>query len=184
MLVGLLFVVGCSHQSVRHLVLQPWQLNEARTLDLRYWRFDYTATPDDDRFVVQGTAVPRADALPKWVDTLEELWVVVYLADAEGRVLAKDVQVFDPTPPDVFAPREFSLALVPDDVDAGPLFITFGYRMSASGVKVPATGDTPSGNTPSGDTPSGETASANAATGDVPGRTPFYANESALSRSL
>ncbi|MBG0775054.1 MAG: hypothetical protein H0S85_01295 [Desulfovibrionaceae bacterium] len=167
---ALLVASGCSQLSVRHLNRNPWVVNTGQTLDMKFWRFDYEAVPFRNSFGVRGVARPRADRLPEWASWVEELWLAAYLSDSQGRVVAKDLLVSLPKPlsPETGVPFEFILE--PEDLgDAGPLFLTFGYRMVLTpGAKGPDA------------KPEANAKQEAGAKGDK--RKVFFANEGALTR--
>lgn len=129
----LILATGCSHLSVKHLAMRPWHLNTSEEVALKFWRFDYRTEARRNGFAIIGKASPVADAVPHWADSVQELWLAAYVSDAKGRVVARDLLVFDPgpLPPDEGLP--FLFELQPDKVQSGPLFVTFGYRMVLSG---------------------------------------------------
>ena len=127
---------ACSHTSVRHLARNPFQLDEPRQLSLKFWRFEYDAKALPDNFEVDGLAFLLRKNIPEWADSVEELWLEAYVADAQGRVLARDLLLFDPADLAGLTRNKglpFSFRLKPDKLVGGPLFIAFGYRMTLSG---------------------------------------------------
>lgn len=145
LLAVLAFVVmaaGCSQMSVRHLDRTPWATGEGKTLQLKFWRFEYAVEPREDGYRVHGEAYPVKETMPDWVDWIDELRMVAYISDASGKVLADDEYDVLPGPlrADRGVPVEFSLEA--DDAGDAPLFLTFGYRMAlgkgkSSGVAIP-----------------------------------------------
>ncbi len=129
-LAALLLLVACSQMSVGHLNRQPWELETARALPMKFWRFDYAITPVGDHFAVRGTAFPVLENLPPWARRVDDIWFAAYLSDKAGTVLAQDLRVFEPGPLDVSSGISFAFLLRPDSLPTqGDLFITFGYRM-------------------------------------------------------
>lgn len=129
-----LLCAGCSKATVRHLDRQPWLVDEDRSLTMRFWRFDYRAAHVHQHFAISGRAWPAADRLPAWAERLDELWLAAYLSDAQGRVIAQDIQVMDPGRLTPSSPTVFAFSLTPEDLGrSGPLYVSFGYRMVVSG---------------------------------------------------
>jgi hypothetical protein len=156
----LVALAGCSHLSARHLHRQPWVLNVPQSLAMTYWTFDFEAVPSSGKFTVRGEARPRREAVAPDLDRVDDLWLAAYLCDAKGRVLTKAIAFNDPATLDFGRPVPFSFTLSPKDVEGGPLFIAFGYRMVLSSSHGAPTG------------PAGETRRTE----------PFFASEGAVTR--
>jgi hypothetical protein len=143
-LAACLLLGGCSHLSVRHLIRRPWTLETVQTLDMKFWRFEYTASPGPDSFVIHGRAYPL-EAVPPWVNWIQDLWFEAYLADTSGEVIAKDLRLYQPRDLERDKGVYFEFNLRPSKLgDPGQLFVTFGYRMKLS-EKRPETPDAPLG---------------------------------------
>ncbi len=116
--------------SAKHLDRAPWLVNTRQSLQANYWRFEFEASPMKDRFGVSGNAYPSMDKIPEWAGWIEELWLMAYLCDSRGRVIAKDLQV---TAQLLLTPAEgvrFTFVLQPEDLGRqGQLYLSFGYRM-------------------------------------------------------
>lgn len=120
---------GCSTLNVRHLVRQPWMSGKQQTLEMKYWRFEYTCLTVDGVLGVKGTAYPIPTVIPDNARWVADLWIGVYLSDAQGQVLAKDLRVYLPRTLDYKQGVDFEFPLKPQDVGGkGPLYVTFGYR--------------------------------------------------------
>ncbi|MBU1003745.1 MAG: hypothetical protein KKE73_14625 [Proteobacteria bacterium] len=125
---------GCSSTNVKHLIRQPWTLDNDQTLTMKFWRFDYRIAPTSDQFCVRGTAFPLSDTIPAWANKVADIWFAAYLSDASGKVIAQDLRVFEPGPLDQPSGIGFEFRLKPQDLPTkSDLFITFGYRMKLSG---------------------------------------------------
>jgi len=128
-LAAIFLLAGCSHLSVRHLKRQPWSLETVQVLEMKFWRFEYAATPGTDTFLVRGRAYPT-DAVPAWAGWVQDLWLESYLADTSGEVIAKDLRLYQPRDLEHDKGLYFEFTLRPDRLgDPGQLFLTFGYRM-------------------------------------------------------
>lgn len=147
MAVLLLTATGCSQLSVRHLQRQPWLLDADQSVELEFWRFEYAISPGDDAFVVKGKAFPVMENYPEWAGWIQELWLASYLSNAEGRVLAKDIEIYPSRELAAGAGVEFLFNLEPQELLDGELFITFGYRItcleSRDAAKTTAPGEQP-----------------------------------------
>ncbi len=131
-LAALTLLAGCSHLSVRHLKRQPWSLETVQALDMKFWRFEYAATPRTDKFIIRGQAYPT-QAVPEWVGWVQDLWLEAYLADQSGEVIAKDLRLYQPRELDRDKGLYFEFTLRPNKLgNPGQLFVTFGYRMKLS----------------------------------------------------
>jgi hypothetical protein len=131
-----LAATACSHTSVRHLARNPFQLDQPRQLSLKFWRFDYNAKALQDSFKVDGRAYLLRKDIPAWAVRADELWLEAYVADSQGRVLARDLKLFDPAALKRLKQNNgipFDFDLKPEKLVGGPLFIAFGYRMTLSG---------------------------------------------------
>lgn len=130
----LLFVAiilgGCAHMDVSHLSSQPWKLETMRTMDMQFMRFDYEIVPRKDSFGVRGMAYVKKSSVPVWAEWIGELWIQGYLSDNDGVVLAQGLQVFSPEKLEAGKGIPFDFELKPETLDAGPLSISFGYRMA------------------------------------------------------
>lgn len=137
-------LLGCAHTSVQHLNRQPWRLNARQTLDAKFWRFSFECLTQKNMLGVRGVALPLASAIPDWATNIDELWLAVYVNDATGRVLAKNVLVLLPRLLDRKNGFSFEILLEPEDVgQSEQLFVTFGYRMMLSDGQPAAEGKTP-----------------------------------------
>jgi hypothetical protein len=124
-------LAGCSYVSVGHLQRQPWVLNASQELEMRFWKFSFTAEFVDGHYVLNGLAKPRMDSLPEGMAWIENLWLAAYLSDDRGRVLAQDLRVFSALPLDPERGVEFAFVLKPDQLSrSAPLEVTFGYSMT------------------------------------------------------
>lgn len=129
-LLMLVLLGGCAHVDVSHLNSQPWKLDIRRTLEMEFMRFDYEVIPRTNSFGVRGMAYVKKSEVPVWAGWIGELWIQGYLSDSDGVVLAQGLQVFSPGILTEGKGLPFDFALKPDSLDAGPLFISFGYRMA------------------------------------------------------
>lgn len=120
---------GCASLDVSHLEQKPWKLNSSETVSMEFMKFEYQIVPRKDSFGMLGCAFIKKDAAPVWATWLGELWIQGYLSDADGHVLAKGLQVFSPRELEKETSIPFDFELKPDRLDAGPLFVSFGYRM-------------------------------------------------------
>ncbi|MFP4070492.1 MAG: hypothetical protein ACLFTB_00440 [Desulfovibrionales bacterium] len=158
----LVFVLGCAHQSVRHLNKQPLTGNGTAELTMDYWTFRYTTEQTEKGLLVQGVALPKQDAIPVWAKWIDDLWMEAYLSDDRDHVLARHLRVFSSQQLDYAAGIPFSFTLTPERMGSpGPVFVTFGYRM----VLTPA-----------------ERASRESTAEVTGGRDVFFASEGALTR--
>ncbi len=127
---------SCSHTSVRHLNRELWRTGRLQTLETKFWHFDFKTIPMQDQYEVKGQATLIPGHFPEWTDSIDELWLSVYLNDSLGRVMAKDLHVF---PSMALRPEQgipFEFVLEPEDIGSGDqLYITFGYRMVLSGQR-------------------------------------------------
>ncbi len=126
---------GCAHVDVSHLKNQPWKLETERTLEMQFMTFDYEIVPRTDSFGVRGMVAVKKSSVPLWAGWIDELWIQGYLSDHDGIVLAQGLQVFSPEKLEEGKGIPFDFELKPDSLDSGPLFISFGYRMSLSKTK-------------------------------------------------
>lgn len=127
-LFALLATSGCSSRtSVRHLNRKPWVLGSEQSLDMKFWRFEYSVVSLDNRLEVSGKAFPL-ETIPAEVRWVHELWMESYLCDQSGRVLAKDLKTFAPRKLDGEG-LPFTFRLKPTGLGSRELFITFGYRI-------------------------------------------------------
>lgn len=132
-LVGLcLVVLGCTGLSVKHLNKAPFSPNQTQSLSMRYLTFKYTPYYSLQGYTVKGKTFFKEDKIPGWATYIQELWLAIYLSDAKGKVLAKQIKVYLPqklTPAGI--PFEFSLT--PKEIPTQrPLFLTFGYSFKLS----------------------------------------------------
>lgn len=162
LLVVLALAVGCTHLSVKHLNRRQWVLDTRQTLEMKYWRFEYTATGKKDHFLLAGTAYPLDTYIPDWAMWIDDLWMAAYLSDAQGMVLARDLRVFNPQNLDYGKGVPFEFRLKPEHLaGSGDLYVTFGYRMRLIPHRLASSSD------------------ARPLTGE---NTVFFANENALKR--
>ncbi|WP_461833126.1 hypothetical protein [Desulfothermus sp.] len=124
---------SCSTPMVLHLKKNRLLTNQSQILTMKYIEFHYTCYQKGSNFYVKGFAYPRREKLPPWGDTLDELWLGIYLCDKYGKVLAQDINVYSPQKINnkgLF----FEFKLEPKNFGApGPLYITFGYRLKIIG---------------------------------------------------
>ncbi|WP_291326586.1 hypothetical protein [Desulfovibrio sp. UCD-KL4C] len=130
-LLGLAVVMlsGCVHLDVSHLNRKPWQLEISKSVSMEFMDFDYQVIPRTDSFGVRGTAFIKKENVPAWAQWVGELWIQGYLSDEDGTVLAQGMQVFSPAKLEDGVGVPFDFELKPDQLDVGPLFISFGYRL-------------------------------------------------------
>jgi len=137
-----LFAAGCAQTNVRHLNRQPWRLNSMQSLDMKFWRFKFECLTQKNMLGVRGVAHPIESAVPAWAANIDELWLAVYLNDATGRVLAKNLLVLLPRPLDRKNGISFEFLLEPEDLGQSEhIFVTFGYRMVLSDGKAVVQGE-------------------------------------------
>lgn len=137
-------LVGCAQTSVQHLKRQPWLLNKPQSLDAKFWRFTFDCLTQKGQLGVRGVAMPVASTIPDWATRIDELWLAVYLNDANGRVLAKNLLVLLPRELDRKNGVSFEFLLEPEDIGQSEhLFVTFGYRMVLSDGQPAQEGKTP-----------------------------------------
>lgn len=122
---------GCAAppRSVGHLKRDEWTLDQARTLQMKFLRFDYQVQPVGDVAGITGWAYLDVSKIPVWAKWLDSLQFTAYICHADGHVLASDTRSFLPREAkgDVGVPFEF--ALRPEVWGDKPLFVTFGYRL-------------------------------------------------------
>lgn len=125
------FLAGCAAppMSVGHLKRDEWSLDQARTLQMKFLRFDYQVQPVGDVAGITGWAYLDVSKVPAWAKWVDSLQFTAYICQADGRVVASDTRTFLPREAkgDVGVPFEFSLR--PEVWGDKPLFITFGYRL-------------------------------------------------------
>ncbi len=127
----LALLTGCSHLSVRHLQKNPFHLNQAEQLSMRYWDFEYVSLVENGDYVINGIALPKTEALPSGAEWLHDFWLSVYLSDNRGIVLAKDLDVFPTQKLDPDKGIKFEFRMSPERMPSTKkIFLTFGYRMS------------------------------------------------------
>lgn len=135
-LVGLLtgLLTGCAQMSALHLKRNAWEIDTPQVLETKFWRFEYRVMSlAGSHFGVTGWAYPVADRIPEWADHVDELWMVAYLCDAKGGVIAKDLRILLPRTLDRMGGIPLEFILEPEDLgSAGPLSFTLGYRMVLS----------------------------------------------------
>jgi len=127
--VGISLALGCTSPSVFHLKKNPWVINRPQSLTMSYMRFTYTVYQDSGGIYVIGRAYPRKNKIPPWGRWADEIWLGVYLCDARGSILAKDIRIF---PPQEITSNGFPFTFIirPQRFGGpGPLYITFGYRL-------------------------------------------------------
>ncbi|MGE4556838.1 MAG: hypothetical protein AB7D07_08430 [Desulfovibrionaceae bacterium] len=122
-------ICACSQLNVGHLERAPWAINVDQELSMQFWTFHYRIVPMRDQFGVKGQASIIKDAIPRKMVYIEDMWLACYLSDEDGRVLAKDIHVFAPRSAQEGERLSFDFILRPEHIEAGPLFISFGYRM-------------------------------------------------------
>lgn len=122
---------GCATVSVRHLERTPWQTDSPESLQMKFFRFDYTAVPVDDGFGVRGVARLDMDRIPQWAGWMDEVWFEAYMSDRDGEVVARDLRVMVPRPLGQ-GTLPFEFILRPESVHEGPLYLSFGYRLVLS----------------------------------------------------
>jgi hypothetical protein len=115
--------------SVGHMRRDTWSLEEARSLQLGFVRFDYQIQPVGDVAGIKGWAYLDTSKTPAWAKWVDSLRFTAYICEADGRVVAQDSRTFLPREarPDVGIGFEFSLR--PEQWGNKPLFVTFGYRV-------------------------------------------------------
>ena len=126
----LLFISGCAQLGVSHLERQSWKLETPRTMDMEFVNLDYEIVPRKNSFGLRGMVYVKKDSVPLWAGWIGELWIQGYLSDMNGEVLAQGLQVFSPQNLEEGKGIPFDFELKPDQLDPGPLFISFGYRMA------------------------------------------------------
>ncbi len=128
---GLLGLISCASQTVRHLKQHPWSLDKPQSMRTNYLRFDFICTQNPKGLEVQGKALPLSDgSIPKWATWARDLWLGAYLSDRSGQVLAQEIKVLPAQELSQSHPIEFSFALKPHSMGKpGPVFISFGYRL-------------------------------------------------------
>ncbi|MBI9112299.1 hypothetical protein [Maridesulfovibrio ferrireducens] len=124
-----LMSAGCAHLDVSHLSRKPWQLESPSSVSMEFMKFDYQVIPRKDSFGVRGTAFIKKANVPSWAQWIGELWIQGYLSDEDGIVLAQGIQVFSPEKLEEGLGVPFDFELKPEQLDSGPLFISFGYRL-------------------------------------------------------
>lgn len=127
----MVFMAGCSHLSVRHMEKNPFKLDQTDQLSMRYWNFEYASTVENGNYVVKGVAMPKTGVIPGWAEWLHDFWLSVYLSDDQGKVLAKDLEVFPAQKLDFAQGITFEFVMEPEKMPSSKgIFLTFGYRMS------------------------------------------------------
>ena len=130
MILFILILSGCTYQSVNHLSKRHWETDQSQNLEMDYFQFEYNSHPQAKKVEVKGTACLKKDSIPAWAAWIDDIWLAVYLSDDQGRVLAKDINIFAPRKLDYEQGIDFSFLLKPEQMGSpGPVFITFGYRV-------------------------------------------------------
>lgn len=115
--------------SVGHLRRDAWSLEEARSLQMNFMRFDYHVQPVDDVAGIKGWAYLDTAKVPDWAKWVDSLRFTAYICEADGRVVAQDSRTFLPREARGDVGVAFEFALRPEQWGDKPLFITFGYRL-------------------------------------------------------
>ena len=126
LLLGLL--AGCARTTVSHLESRPVVAATPTTLAMKYFRFEFTGKPAGDGYRIHGRAVPIVDALPPWVDRLEELTLAAYLRNPAGEVIATSEKPYKGMALGEGAVVPFEFDLSPAGDAAGNYAISFGYK--------------------------------------------------------
>jgi hypothetical protein len=121
-------LTGCARTTVSHLDSRPVVAAAPTTLAMQYFRFEFTGKPSGDGYRIRGRAVPVADALPPWVDRLEELTLAAYLRDPAGTVLSSSEKPYKGMALGEGAAIPFEFDLSPAGDAAGNYAISFGYK--------------------------------------------------------
>ena len=148
LVLGLL--VGCaSTASVSARASRPVVAATPAVLTMQFFRFEFTGKPVGDGYVVRGRAVPVIDALPPWVDRLDELTLAAYLRDPAGTVLATSEKPYKGMALGDGAAVPFEFVLAPAGDAAGNYAVSFGYKAAFGSQKarnaVSASGPAPAG---------------------------------------
>ncbi|MFP5258173.1 MAG: hypothetical protein ACLGQH_04040 [Acidobacteriota bacterium] len=142
-------LAGCASTSVSHLESRPVVAATPAALTMQFFRFEFTGKPAGDGYVVRGRAVPVPDALPPWVDRLDELTLAAYLRDPAGTVLATSEKRYKGMPLGDGAAIPFEFVLAPAGTAAGNYAVSFGYKAAFGSQKarnaVSASGPAPAG---------------------------------------
>lgn len=126
----ILLLSGCTYQSVNHLNKRHWETDQTQNLEMDYFEFEYNSHHQVKQVEVNGTAYPIKNSIPGWAAWIDDIWLAVYLSDDQGRVLAKDINIFAPRQLDYQKGIGFSFLLKPEQMGSpGPVFVTFGYRV-------------------------------------------------------
>ena len=128
-LAALVAACAAPPMSVGHLKRDAWSLDEARSLQMNFMRFDYQVQPVDDVAGIKGWAYLDTAKLPEWARWVESLGLTAYICEADGRVVALDARTFLPREARGDVGVAFEFALRPETWGDKPLFITFGYRL-------------------------------------------------------
>ena len=128
---ALLFLIGCTTSSVRHLARLPVIQNQEQSLSTRYWNFRFSAVQDlaGEHLSITGQALPVPENLPAWGNWARTLNLAAYLCDEQGTVLAEQTLPYPPRPVTADIPVPFAFTL---DLPGGnnmPLALSFGYSM-------------------------------------------------------
>lgn len=147
LVVGLL--AGCARTTVLHLESRPVVAVAPTTLAMKYFRFEFTGKPAGEGYLVHGRAVPIVDALPPWVDRLEDLTLAAYLRNPAGEVIATSEKPYKGMALGQGAVVPFEFDLSPAGDAAGNYAISFGYKAIFGSQKarnaVASTGPPPAG---------------------------------------
>ena len=124
-------LAGCSSMTARHLEARAWTPGQTQTVDMKFWRFEFTAMPVDNDYGLKGKAWPKVEALPPWVVSVRDLTLAAYLVGPKGTVLAEAKADYLPMPIDQAEPVAFDFFLDADkDIAPEDLRVSFGYRAS------------------------------------------------------
>lgn len=124
-----LFFPGCATKSAAHLARREFEVNHRESLDMDFWRFEYMVEPMREGFGIRGAAYLKPAKVPREKTWIDDLWFAAYLCGEDGRVLAQSIRIMPPRPAEPGQGVPFGFVIQPDNLEDGPLFVTFGYRM-------------------------------------------------------
>lgn len=122
--------LACTNLNVRHLTKRPIQINTPQEIKMRYLNFIFTARYGEKQtYIIKGNTFFKN--IPMWASYIQELWLTAYLCNEEGKVLAKELKVYQSQPiPKKGLPFSFKLKIKKASYPIN--YITFGYSFKLS----------------------------------------------------
>jgi len=150
--------------NVSHMRRDSWSLDEARSLEMNFMRFDYQVMAVGRSAGLKGWAYVNTAKIPPWATWLDSVRLTAYLSDPDGNVLAQDSKSFLPRAVLADEGIPFEFVLSPEMWGQKPPSITFGYKLVLTEGRAE---------------PQNSDKADRAATRDKP---PFFASEDAITR--